>query len=151
MEDPMAHVQDAAAYILHARGPMSAMKLQKLCYYAYGYHLAWESRQLFPVSPLRPPMPQQGKRKKLAKPTPTQVKELPKPRRLSGITGTPDGRHPAWRLSFLDLEELRLDDFDELFRFRLGTMRRLWGIVDDEVFYPVWWDPDHKVYPQDRE
>ena len=44
----MAHVQDAAAYILHAQGPMSAMRLQKLCYYAYGYHLAWESRQLFP-------------------------------------------------------------------------------------------------------
>ena len=44
----MAHVQDAAAYILRARGPMSAMKLQKLCYYSYGYHLAWESRQLFP-------------------------------------------------------------------------------------------------------
>jgi len=44
----MAQVHDAAAYILHARGPMSAMKLQKLCYYAYGYHLAWETRQLFP-------------------------------------------------------------------------------------------------------
>ncbi len=27
---------------------MSAMKLQKLCYYAYGYHLAWEERRLFP-------------------------------------------------------------------------------------------------------
>jgi len=48
MVEPMAHVQDAAAYILHARGPMSAMKLQKLCYYAYGYHLAWENRALFP-------------------------------------------------------------------------------------------------------
>ena len=43
----MAHVQDAAAYILRARGPMSAMKLQKLCYYSYGYHLVWETRQLF--------------------------------------------------------------------------------------------------------
>jgi uncharacterized phage-associated protein len=27
---------------------MTAMKLQKLCYYAYGYHLAWEGRELFP-------------------------------------------------------------------------------------------------------
>jgi len=44
----MAHVQDVAAYILQKRGPMTAMKLQKLCYYAFGYHLAWESRQLFP-------------------------------------------------------------------------------------------------------
>ncbi|MFJ6540549.1 Panacea domain-containing protein [Streptomyces sp. NPDC091385] len=42
------HVQDVAAYILAKEGPMSAMKLQKLCYFAYGYHLAWEDRQLFP-------------------------------------------------------------------------------------------------------
>lgn len=44
----MAHVQDVAAYILGKCGRMSAMKLQKLCYYAYGYHLAWEERRLFP-------------------------------------------------------------------------------------------------------
>jgi uncharacterized phage-associated protein len=44
----MAHVEDVAAFILRDRGPMTAMKLQKLCYYAYGYHLAWEGRQLFP-------------------------------------------------------------------------------------------------------
>jgi uncharacterized phage-associated protein len=44
----VAHVQDVAAYILGKLGSMSAMKLQKLCYYAYGYHLAWESRPLFP-------------------------------------------------------------------------------------------------------
>lgn len=41
-------VQDVAAYILAKEAPMSAMKLQKLCYFAYGYHLAWEDRQLFP-------------------------------------------------------------------------------------------------------
>ena len=44
----MAHVQDVAAYILERLGPMSAMKLQKLCYFSYGYHLAWEERPLFP-------------------------------------------------------------------------------------------------------
>lgn len=44
----MASVRDVAAYILRERGPMTAMKLQKLCYYAYGYHLAWEERPLFP-------------------------------------------------------------------------------------------------------
>lgn len=44
----MAHVQDVAAYILCKQGGMTAMKLQKLCYYAYGYHLAWEERPLFP-------------------------------------------------------------------------------------------------------
>lgn len=44
----MAHVHDVAAYILDRLGGMSAMKLQKLCYFSYGYHLAWEERQLFP-------------------------------------------------------------------------------------------------------
>lgn len=44
----MATVRDVAAYILAKDGPMSAMKLQKLCFFAYGYHLAWEDRQLFP-------------------------------------------------------------------------------------------------------
>ncbi len=44
----MANVLDVAAYILRAKGPMTAMKLQKLCYYAYSHHLAWEEEQLFP-------------------------------------------------------------------------------------------------------
>ncbi len=44
----MVHIQDVAAYILRSLGGMTAMKLQKLCYYAYGYHLAWEERELFP-------------------------------------------------------------------------------------------------------
>jgi uncharacterized phage-associated protein len=44
----VASVRDVAARILRERGPMTAMKLQKLCYYAYGYHLAWEERPLFP-------------------------------------------------------------------------------------------------------
>ena len=44
----MAHVQDVAAYILRERGSMTAMQLQKLRYYSYGYHLAWEGKPLFP-------------------------------------------------------------------------------------------------------
>jgi hypothetical protein len=46
------------------------------------------------------------------------------------------------------IHALRLDEFDELFEFRLGNMHRLWGVTQaDGVFYAVWWDPDHKVYP----
>lgn len=44
----MAQVQDVAAYILLKRGPMTAMKLQKLCYYSHAWHLVWEERPLFP-------------------------------------------------------------------------------------------------------
>lgn len=43
----MATVHDTAAYILAKAGPMSPVKLQKLCYFSYGYHLAWEGRRLF--------------------------------------------------------------------------------------------------------
>jgi hypothetical protein len=48
------------------------------------------------------------------------------------------------------LEALELDDFDELFRFRLGNTERLWGVLPPDnprVFYPIWWDPDHKICP----
>lgn len=44
----MAHVEDVAAHILERMGGITAMKLQKLCYYSYGFHLAWEERPLFP-------------------------------------------------------------------------------------------------------
>lgn len=43
----MAKVADVAAYILSKAAPMTAMKLQKLCYYSNGYHMAWEGRTLF--------------------------------------------------------------------------------------------------------
>jgi len=43
----MARVQDVAAYILEQRGPMTAMKLQKLCYYAQAWNLVWEEQLLF--------------------------------------------------------------------------------------------------------
>jgi uncharacterized phage-associated protein len=43
----MARVQDVAAYILGKRGPMTAMKLQKLCYYSHAWNLVWDERPLF--------------------------------------------------------------------------------------------------------
>lgn len=43
----MAEVQDVAAYILQQSGPMTAMKLQKLCYYSQAWHLVWDEQSLF--------------------------------------------------------------------------------------------------------
>lgn len=43
----MASVFDVARYILEKRGPMSTMKLQKLCYYAQAWSLVWDDRPLF--------------------------------------------------------------------------------------------------------
>lgn len=43
----MATVQDVAAYILREQGSMSAMKLQKLVYYAQAWSLVWDDAPLF--------------------------------------------------------------------------------------------------------
>lgn len=43
-----ATVLDVAEYILQKCGPMSAMKLQKLCYYSQAWHLVWDDEPLFP-------------------------------------------------------------------------------------------------------
>jgi uncharacterized phage-associated protein len=43
----MADVDDVAAAILAAAGPMTAKKLEKLVYYAQAWHLAWHARPLF--------------------------------------------------------------------------------------------------------
>jgi hypothetical protein len=45
------------------------------------------------------------------------------------------------------LIKLRLDDIDELFRFRLTGEQRVWGIRDGFVFSILWWDPFHAICP----
>jgi uncharacterized phage-associated protein len=43
----MASAHDVAAYILRKRGEMTAMKLQKLLYYAQAWSLVWDEEPLF--------------------------------------------------------------------------------------------------------
>ncbi|MBF0097354.1 MAG: DUF4065 domain-containing protein [Magnetococcales bacterium] len=43
----MATVFDVAEYILEKKGPMTAMKLQKLVYYSQAWHATWEEKPLF--------------------------------------------------------------------------------------------------------
>lgn len=43
----MANVFDCAEYILSKLGQISTMKLQKLCYYAQAWSLAWTEQPLF--------------------------------------------------------------------------------------------------------
>jgi uncharacterized phage-associated protein len=43
----MVSAHDVAAYVLRERGPMSAIKLQKLIYYCQAWHLVWEDEPLF--------------------------------------------------------------------------------------------------------
>jgi uncharacterized phage-associated protein len=43
----MVSAHDVAAYILERYGPISAMKLQKLVYYAQAWSLVWDDRPLY--------------------------------------------------------------------------------------------------------
>lgn len=44
----MANVFDVSSYILEKLGPITAMKLQKLVYYAQAWSLVWDEAPLFP-------------------------------------------------------------------------------------------------------
>jgi uncharacterized phage-associated protein len=46
----MTTVFDVAYFILSYEGEMTALKLIKLCYYSYVWHLVWENKPLFPES-----------------------------------------------------------------------------------------------------
>ena len=41
---------------------------------------------------------------------------------------------------------LGLEQFDTLFRFRLGGKRRAWGFVVQAHFHMVWWDREHNIH-----
>ena len=43
----MYRVHDLAAYIVATRGPLGAMKLQKLLYYSQAWSLAWDGEPVF--------------------------------------------------------------------------------------------------------
>jgi hypothetical protein len=45
--------------------------------------------------------------------------------------------------------ELGLEEFDVVFRFRLGNTKRAWGIVLSGHFYMIWWERNHKIYDVD--
>lgn len=46
-ENSIANIFDVAKYILRSKGPMSVWKLQKLCYYAQAWSIAWTEKPLF--------------------------------------------------------------------------------------------------------
>lgn len=45
------------------------------------------------------------------------------------------------------LKEINMDDYEEIFRFRMTNLERLYGFVVGATFTTVWFDPTHKVYP----
>jgi hypothetical protein len=49
------------------------------------------------------------------------------------------------------LVDIQLEDLDEIFRFRVGFAQRLYGFRICDVFFILWWDPEHKIYPLSRD
>jgi len=45
------------------------------------------------------------------------------------------------------LGEMGLHMLDELFRFRLANLERVWGYRDRAVMQLLWWDPGHEICP----
>lgn len=44
--------------------------------------------------------------------------------------------------------QLELEEYDSIFRFRLGGQRRrAWGFIVQAHFHFVWWDREHSIYP----
>lgn len=48
------------------------------------------------------------------------------------------------------LFELSKDDCDELFSLRVTGRQRIWGIKDGNIFWLLWWDPNHEVCPSHK-
>ena len=48
------------------------------------------------------------------------------------------------------LKTLKLDDRDELWRFRFDGEQRIWGIRNLHVFHILWWDPQHQICPTSK-
>lgn len=48
------------------------------------------------------------------------------------------------------LETLELDDRDGLWELRVSGRERIWGDRQEQIFYPVWWDPRHEVCPSKK-
>lgn len=47
------------------------------------------------------------------------------------------------------LADLEKDDNDEIFRFRMSNLERLYGFIRAADFEVIWFDPTHQIYPTD--
>ncbi len=47
------------------------------------------------------------------------------------------------------LRELKLDDIEQVYSFRLTGRERIFGILQRGILILLWWDPDHRVCPSE--
>lgn len=45
--------------------------------------------------------------------------------------------------------ELEFDQYEEMFKLRLGSTKRIWGIRIKSHFYMIWYEREHKICPVD--
>lgn len=45
------------------------------------------------------------------------------------------------------IDELEMADFEETFRLRSGSDRRIWGVRISHHFYLIWYERNHKICP----
>jgi hypothetical protein len=70
----------------------------------------------------------------------------------SETTGVFEKKHKWYSVKELKKEaedrltEVELDDFQDIFRFRLENKFRFYGFPVGNKFFPVWHDPEHKIY-----
>lgn len=48
------------------------------------------------------------------------------------------------------LTQIQKDDLDQLFSLRLTGRKRIWGIKEGNIFWLLWWDPNHEVCPSNK-
>lgn len=46
--------------------------------------------------------------------------------------------------------DLDLEQYETVFRFRLGNTERVWGYISHAHFHIVWWDRNHSIYPTEH-
>lgn len=48
------------------------------------------------------------------------------------------------------LRQIKRDDLDVLWEFRLTGSQRIWCVRYDETMWLLWWDPNHEVCPTSK-
>ena len=134
-------VHDVAAAVLAKTGTISTMKLQKLVYYSQAWHLALTGERLFDEDfqawangPVCRPLFN----------------------RHRGYFSVSEWQgDPAMVGEFEDaIITLVINKYGSLTAaqlFAFGYSERLWGFLLQRVFYPLWWDPEHRVCGYDED
>lgn len=48
------------------------------------------------------------------------------------------------------LIEMHMEDVDRIFSLRLTSLERLYGILDNGIFFVIWYDSNHEIYPSGK-